>query len=216
MGMVPRAGNQPSLTEGFPRPRGDGPVLRSSAATEPEVSPPTWGWSPEEGEETEADKGFPAHAGMVPSSMISGNISVWFPRPRVPAHAGMVPWFAVPAKTIEGFPRPRGDGPVILVFISSQCAVSPPTRGWSCHMIVCTLLGDGFPAHAGMVPLFCLHGSGDVRFPRPRGDGPDRGTGMNVPAMVSPPTRGWSPRCLHSGQCLPGFPAHAGMVPRTP
>ena len=47
-----------------------------------EVSPPTWGWSPEEGEETEADKGFPAHAGMVPSSMISGNISVWFPRPR--------------------------------------------------------------------------------------------------------------------------------------
>src|SRR6266487_1457821 len=167
--MVPRAGNQPSLTEGFPRPRGDGPVLRSSAATEPEVSPPTWGWSPEEGEETEADKGFPAHAGMVPSSMISGNIS-------------------------EGFPRPRGDGPVSLSFISSQCAVSPPTRGWSCHMIVCTLLGDGFPAHAGMVPLFCLHGSGDVRFPRPRGDGPDRGTGMNVPAMVSPPTRGWSSR----------------------
>ncbi len=115
-----------------------------------------------------------------------------------PAHAGMVPWFAVPAKTIEGFPRPRGDGPVILVFISSQCAVSPPTRGWSCHMIVCTLLGDGFPAHAGMVPLFCLHGSGDVRFPRPRGD---------------PPTRGWSQAAMMGLFFGAGFPAHAGMVP---
>ena len=48
-------------------------------------------------------------------------------------------------------------------------------------------------------------------FPRPRGDGPKAFGKRAAPAMVSPPTRGWTlpSTVIASGDS--GFPAHAGM-----
>ncbi len=71
----------------------------------------------------------------------------------------------------------------------------------------------GSPAHAGMAPEGGAEGRADLRFPRPRGDGPLRGGGGRLCEPVPPPTRGW-PRfegvLRATGN---GSPAHAGMAP---
>ncbi len=91
--------------------------------------------------------------------------------------------------------------------------VPPPTRGWSrgenCHGFG----AGGSPAHAGMVPLMRCQRICKRRFPRPRGDGPDKGTTRDGIVAVPPPTRGWSPRDHDGGALGGGSPAHAGMVP---
>ena len=149
-------------------------------------SPPTRGWTTRvEGSTTHPD-GFPAHAGM-------------------DRHEGSA------TAVRHGFPRPRGDGPLRKATADRCRRVSPPTRGWTLSRRHSRRQSVGFPAHAGMDPRWqprtrCRYG-----FPRPRGDGPARGSGAIDPGWVSPPTRGWTP--LHQGAVpfVDGFPAHAGM-----
>ena len=66
----------------FPRPRGDGPSKTRSYAASQMVSPPTRGWTLPWRGGCAPCCGFPAHAGMDPSSVPSACWTVGFPRPR--------------------------------------------------------------------------------------------------------------------------------------
>ena len=131
----------------FPRPRGDGPGLSRETPAGIRVSPPTRGWTRFTERIQEQERGFPAHAGMDPSTLPSSN-------------------------TGARFPRPRGDGPPAG---DSRCVhrvVSPPTRGWTSDQQSIWTRSAGFPAHAGMDPTRTASGYPPTGFPRPRGDGP--------------------------------------------
>ena len=205
-GMDLVAGCRPRRPRRFPRPRGDGPRLRDSTSRRHEVSPPTRGWTDDGRPVDWALRGFPAHAGMDPLNL---RMSL----------QGM------------GFPRPRGDGPRERQGTAGHLWVSPPTRGWTVTAVIATLNVIGFPAHAGMDPRPATRSLSQIRFPRPRGDGPGCSrVGSPPPAVspptrgwtssasigqfqnwVSPPTRGWTSPTIHHAQLPPGFPAHAGM-----
>ncbi len=72
--------------QGFPRPRGDGPVRTKDLVSAALVPPPTRGW--------------PGDA-----------LLAWHRRAGSPAHAGMAPCRSSRLAGASGFPRPRGDGP---------------------------------------------------------------------------------------------------------
>ena len=57
---VPRNG----VAAWFPRPRGDGPTMKSTGPVYFLVSPPTRGWTCRCEQGTQTVTGFPAHAGM--------------------------------------------------------------------------------------------------------------------------------------------------------
>ena len=163
------------------------------------VSPPTRGWTAIALTLRPGWVGFPAHAGMDPSRTPA---AVWYRR----------------------FPRPRGDGPVAGAAIRPAAQVSPPTRGWTRQDIGGRRHLRGFPAHAGMDREPEKGTAHVVRFPRPRGDGPqtakryDARRAVSPPTRgwldhltVSPPTRGWTPESRPAPVNAIGFPAHAGM-----
>ena len=52
-------------------------------------------------------------------------------------------------------------------------------------------------------------------FPRTRGDGPELRHAIATDPQVSPHTRGWTPLSGSASRAWAGFPAHAGMDPRT-
>ena len=188
-GMDLKPAGQLGGIDRFPRPRGDGPSPEVYLMAATVVSPPTRGWTNEGRLSRDDRRGFPAHAGMDPSST----------RP-----IGYPGWF----------PRPRGDGPYTIPVTTHRTAVSPPTRGWT--VVESFSSGDavGFPAHAGMDRRDDLPRYLGVRFPRPRGDGPSAGRWYRSTRMVSPPTRGWTLGRLRRRPPSSGFPAHAGMDPR--
>ena len=70
--------------------------------------------------------------------------------------------------------------------------VSPPTRGWTVRGGAFSVVGRGFPAHAGMDLLLAVPAPFTARFPRPRGDGPLCDQCFPPIFGVSPPTRGWT------------------------
>ena len=210
-GMDPHTPSGPHQSEGFPRPRGDGPAATGvTSANSTAVSPPTRGWTPPVVLHLRQNPGFPAHAGMDLSYVGRQD------------GAGR-------------FPRPRGDGPMAKVARPWRDRVSPPTRGWTLIAIDRRCAARGFPAHAGMDPSKEAHRPGGDGFPRPRGDGPcnrpcrrypadrfprPRGDGpqSTLPALpgrpVSPPTRGWTVEGRNPVTGHIGFPAHAGMDPQ--
>ena len=117
--------------------------------------------------------------------------------------------------TADRFPRPRGDGPWRFVWWIGIPMVSPPTRGWTVLEDALIDGAPGFPAHAGMDPRSRSQRPQHSRFPRPRGDGPAITVAEAAALTVSPPTRGWTPAGPHGERPWRGFPAHAGMDPRT-
>ena len=180
------------MTQRFPRPRGDGPGRTVRRPRADEVSPPTRGWTRVSEIDATYAIGFPAHAGMDPSVTSRARRRRWFP-------------------------RPRGDGPFEQSFSQRGRVVSPPTRGWTQTRLGMQGRGGGFPAHAGMDPSMGQHHAEQLRFPRPRGDGPAAVIYRDREIEVSPPTRGWTNRCSASLVPSGGFPAHAGMDrPRRP
>ena len=189
-GMDPRNEALPRGNRWFPRPRGDGPHAMAACWVPLAVSPPTRGWTRSRNDGHAAYFGFPAHAGM---DLVR--------RPEEPAAAG--------------FPRPRGDGPLTTRSVRKALGVSPPTRGWTPLPGGPDPANDGFPAHAGMDHSTPPRAASPAGFPRPRGDGPQRTTTGCCSATVSPPTRGWTLWQPNQRHCLAGFPAHAGMDPRT-
>ena len=207
-GMVPA---RPRISAGFsrfPRPRGDGPLTPSPRVSRRSVPPPTRGWSARHHPVEQSGRGSPAHAGMVPAEAAPADVGAWFP-------------------------RPRGDGPFIRLVLNRIDGVPPPTRGWSVGPQAHAASQWGSPAHAGMVPRARHHRPGalgspahagmvlvgiravarDLRFPRPRGDGPRLSAGLHAEPPVPPPTRGWSRTAAVRLADVDGSPAHAGMVP---
>ncbi len=152
---------------GFPRPRGDGPLTRKPKHRATLVSPPTRGWTHDGGPQTDPYSGFPAHAGMDLSCGPTSLCSSWFPRPR-----GDGPLDERRSKILGTVSPPtRGwTAPTTGPFRSST--VSPPTRGWTLTTAAYQAGSLGFPAHAGMDLVGSRPHKGGTGFPRPRGDGP--------------------------------------------
>ena len=148
-GMDPIRRARPWWTRRFPRPRGDGPVSAARARSFSWVSPPTRGWTPRLLRSRGPAHGFPAHAGMDPTTRRRRSVIAWFP-------------------------RPRGDGPVNAEPAPCTAWVSPPTRGWTLGNRRPDHGRFGFPAHAGMDPSTWRRPRVRGGFPRPRGDGPPR------------------------------------------
>ncbi len=112
---------------GLPRTRGDGPHYFKDPHDEDVASPHTRGWTRVEHQVRRRLRGFPAHAGMDPAGTARVRLRT-------------------------GLPRTRGDGPFLIVSISSPSGASPHTRGWTpCPSATVGRMG-GFPAHAGMDP----------------------------------------------------------------
>ena len=116
---------------------------------------------------------------------------------------------------VARFPRSRGDGPVDVSHGRLRIEVSPLTRGWTRLHHRTVLRVGGFPAHAGMDPGRGSWRPTPRRFPRSRGDGPSQSNTLVVFNAVSPLTRGWTRRRRPDPCPAAGFPAHAGMDPRT-
>ena len=173
---------------GFPRPRGDGPLIERRLYVRHRVSPPTRGWTRTKLGSVDNQDGFPAHAGMDPIPFVL----------RI---------------TRRGFPRPRGDGPHHGRIWWISWMVSPPTRGWTGLIRLRGRRLPGFPAHAGMDLTCPAAVASRLRFPRPRGDGPQKIGPSHLRFLVSPPTRGWTRGRTARGDRSHGFPAHAGMDP---
>ena len=167
-GMDPRHRREHVAAEGFPRPRGDGPVTWYQPSIRVTVSPPTRGWDRAVGLMRCATCRFPPPT------------RGWTTR-RMTRHG-----------SYSGFPAPRGDGPPQWWQSFMASMVSPPTRGWTRPVRGVRGGHAGFPAHAGMDPAAPPRLSRPRRFPRPRGDGPVPPPPPPPPDPVSPPTRGWT------------------------
>ena len=152
----------------FPRLRGDGPATVLAAITNTEVSPPARGWPRHTNQAALVEAGFPACAGMAPTT--------WRRKSGGPR-----------------FPRLRGDGPLEMGIGLRSDRVSPPARGWPLHAHRRGHVLQGFPACAGMapgrgVPRTCVHQG----FPACAGmDPPPRTT--TWPRKWSPRLRGDGP-----------------------
>ena len=146
-GMFPLFHTVKSLTNRFPRARGDVPTRITSGLVRRMFSPRTRGCSHHAKPCPLLRLVFPAHAGMFRSMKFSISSRYCFPRAR-----GDVP--------------PRGQNFGLLK------PFSPRTRGCSAAK---TRLGNGnsvFPAHAGMFLLRTPIGPCSLCFPRARGDVP--------------------------------------------
>ena len=172
----------------LPRTRGDGPQANCLTPSGSRASPHTRGWTVTILPHPNADRGFPAHAGMDPHGS------------RTLRRAG-------------GLPRTRGDGPFSRAITRCARGASPHTRGWT----RCPECGNprvtGFPAHAGMDPGRRPRRLNVRGLPRTRGDGPNRLQVTGMVAAASPHTRGWTRIRPPTTCCCRGFPAHAGMDP---
>ena len=173
----------------LPRTRGDGPGFCRPAARAKPASPHTRGWTRRALGLRQRLEGFPAHAGMDPSSCCRGR------------HRARLP-------------RTRGDGPRSSPRTRTAAPASPHTRGWTRARRQPRHFPYGFPAHAGMDPARRADSRRRTGLPRTRGDGPHPGEGPRAHHPASPHTRGWT--VAHPAHVGPddGFPAHAGMDPR--
>ena len=185
-GMDPAATTRPALDQWLPRTRGDGPLAGVASAIVSLASPHTRGWTASDFRLAPPDSGFPAHAGMDPSTTPTGTA------PR-------------------RLPRTRGDGPRIRRRRARADMASPHTRGWTPTPRRTAAVGGGFPAHAGMDRSSAAADWGWRRLPRTRGDGPMAESGCRVMATASPHTRGWTAGRRETAAQRGGFPAHAGM-----
>ena len=178
------------LIQGFPRQRGDGPLSGCTGLTALPVPPPARGWSPPTIRTARLRGGSPASAGMVPRRYRRSCRATWFP-------------------------RQRGDGPPAPPLRYRPQEVPPPARGWSPRWWRSQDRQGGSPASAGMVPLRGNGRTGRHWFPRQRGDGPMSRVIFGSLPPVPPPARGWSRLGEIAGRLPCGYPASAGMVPRT-
>ena len=150
---------------GFPRARGDVPLLHGLDDIIIGFSPRTRGCSCEEKHMKLDHSVFPAHAGMFPRAQCLRSQNHCFPRgcslypPSLkplhlvfPAHAGMFRAKACTLATKNRFPRARGDVPRHHRLGRPGRQFSPRTRGCSPACLHGADRPDVFPAHAGMFP----------------------------------------------------------------
>ena len=215
----------------IPRTRGDGPVVAALRVAAFKDSPHPRGWTPGVDDPLRDAGGFPAPAGMDPGPRRVGAGSRRIPRTRgdgpertrrgirrhsdsphprgwtadTGAHVGRQGGFPAPAgmdrdphpdRAIRRrIPRTRGDGP------AARPPRSPSARG--------------FPAPAGMDRGHPPPFRPSEGIPRTRGDGPITRARGSSPGWDSPHPRGWTGDASQSASRRPGFPAPAGMDPRT-
>ena len=74
----------------------------------------------------------------------------------------------------RGFPRMRGDVPEKCPVEKMKTQFSPHARGCSASLLSASLNRRVFPACAGMFPCFRVPVNDEKRFPRMRGDVPNR------------------------------------------
>ena len=127
----------------------------------------------------------------------------------------MDPLRACRARRQSGLPRACGDGPDHRRHGAVRRVASPRMRGWTRTPRFFGQAHTGFPAHAGMDPScrrsFCRR----CGLPRACGDGPVWTYTLATEDTASPRMRGWT-RVVQVGLgSLWGFPAHAGMDPRS-
>ena len=187
-GMDPCAPAPRRRPPGIPRTRGDGPPLSGPTGPHGPDSPHPRGWTLD-GWTCPVDVGgFPAPAGMDPTS-------------------------CSPTRTIRRIPRTRGDGPEAGPNGDPIYVDSPHPRGWTRRRPGAVASRGGFPAPAGMDPPEAHEAGAGVRIPRTRGDGPYSTPGSTSFSADSPHPRGWTPLVGRHLRCPHGFPAPAGMDP---
>ena len=118
VGMVPPWRGRDSYARFLPRTRGDGPDGYSAEGFQQTFAPHTRGWS----------------------LMVSG---VDHSLELCPAHAGMVPLTVASGNAISTLPRTRGDGPKVETRKEGKVGFAPHTRGWSgtSGAVFCFILG---------------------------------------------------------------------------
>ena len=104
-GMAPSRISMSVMWVGFPRPRGDSPLLYRGPRKGRLVPPPARGW--------------PLHVRLARARQVGS-----------PARAGMAPAGRRPRQAGRGFPRPRGDGAASFDPSAVIMQVLPPARGW--------------------------------------------------------------------------------------
>ncbi len=167
-GMDRCPGRDPGHRRGFPRTRGDGPILVCSSQALERLPPHTRGWTVHGRSAEGSRRASPAHAGMDRRQDRSGSRR-------------------------RRFPRTRGDGPLERCALADEFALPPHTRGWTRITDPDQWIYGASPAHAGMDPL---RAGGSVRrpgFPRTSGDGPSASSRRVRPSRLPPHTRGWTP-----------------------
>ena len=189
-GMDPPAARGRGAARGLPRTRGDGPCRVSPTASSSAASPHTRGWTRGGPRVALPLRGFPAHAGMDPAAVGEGALR-------------------------RGLPRTRGDGPSSSFPPRADVVASPHTRGWTRRHRRARRPALGFPAHAGMDPPRRSGTACCCGLPRTRGDGPSSGSPPRGRRSASPHTRGWTHGRHEPVDRGDGFPAHAGMDPKS-
>ena len=187
-GMDPAGRCRAAGRSRLPRTRGDGPGWGCKCRVRQVASPHTRGWTRPGGRGAGGLRGFPAHAGMDPST---------------PRRCASAAWL----------PRTRGDGPGRVPHPRPLVEASPHTRGWTLTGGGAARCDPGFPAHAGMDLGHLTRAINDLGLPRTRGDGPSSAASSAGGPRASPHTRGWTLRHGGPPRTRTGFPAHAGMDP---
>ena len=189
-GMDPIRTGIESVTNGFPRTRGDGPREPLGPGKARLFPPHSRGWTGQVLRRGQPGCVSPALAGMDPRSL---------------PFVGMA----------SCFPRTRGDGPGAERRTENRTRFPPHSRGWtqpgppqwsSIHVS---------PALAGMdlgapAPLVVLR-----RFPRTRGDGPSPSSPPSSRVAFPPHSRGWTSGAGKGPRTEPVSPALAGMDPQS-
>ena len=130
-----------------------------------------------------------------------------------PACAGMFPQLMRSHSRITSFPRVRGDVPLSKVALTPDYEFSPRARGCSpaeAHEIGGVKV---FPACAGMFPVVATPPTRAISFPRVRGDVPFGSTRVTEFTLFSPRARGCSAAQRLRESLTTVFPACAGMFP---
>ena len=170
----------------FPRRRGDGPHHPHDPRETTRFPPQARGWTP------------------LPAPMIRYRFVS-------PAGAGMDRSKGTQVCLVVRFPRRRGDGPLFGASSPAVPGFPPQARGWTLDEP--EAVGDPgvSPAGAGMDPGSRRTPPASGRFPRRRGDGPDRWRGACICESFPPQARGWTVAAVHGAVRLQVSPAGAGM-----
>ena len=171
---------------GFPRRRGDGPVMSAAVSRSGRFPPQARGWT------------YPTQDGFS-----GGSVS--------PAGAGMDRRRHRDLWSRGGFPRRRGDGPRPGCRRGPSRGFPPQARGWTPARIGPNSEAAVSPAGAGMDLRHPWARSIRSSFPRRRGDGPSLGPGISRRARFPPQARGWTRniRWREPSPCV--SPAGVGM-----
>ncbi len=213
-----------------PRTRGGHPVQRSEELRQVASSPHTRGSSSFDDLGRHPDAVVPAHAGVIPSKMLSGESPHRRPRTRgghpqaqrgPPHHHRSSPHTRGSSRTsssgrpgLSRRPRTRGGHPPSTCRPRSWHGSSPHTRGSSLVPLVEVVIVPVVPAHAGVIPGAVGGGRHRPGRPRTRGGHPVAPDQSWSAIGSSPHTRGSSPGRVRGGVQIHVVPAHAGVILR--